>query len=750
MSHTHEEDPQKEREAERYERPIPSREYILQFLRDHTNAPVGEEFIAESLELGEEADRTALSRRLGAMERDGQLIRTRRDLLGLPERMDLVRGRVQAHPDGFGFLVPDEKDQKDLFLSPKEMRQVLHGDRVVARLAGYDKRGRPEGSIVRVVERGQHKVVGRLDEEDGIVFVVPDERRLNQNILVSPGEDGGARQGELVTVEIIHQPTKKRQPTGRVIEIVGEHRTPEVEMELVLRKHGIPHDWPEEVLGEAGQVPQTVDAEAIGSREDLRALPLVTIDGADAQDFDDAVFAERAGDGYRLIVAIADVSHYVRPFSPLDKEGYHRGNSTYFPKRVVPMLPESLSNGICSLNPGVDRLTLACEMHIDRSGKVDQYRFFEGVMHSHARLTYSEVAAMMEDGDQAVREQYAHLLPQLETLYELYRTLHHARVERGAIEFEGLETEVLFGENNQIEMIVPYERRDAHRLIEECMLAANESAARLFVDNEEPALFRVHEPPAEEKLENLRDFLKTVGLDLEQTDPVTPKAFCKVLERARERADAHLIETIMLRSMKQAQYRPDPLGHFGLSYDHYTHFTSPIRRYPDLVVHRRIKDLLAGRRVKADKKEAFKENLAAIGEHTSGTERRSELAEREVVDWLKCQYMQDHLGEEYDAVIAGVTGFGVFAELSKVYVEGLVHITNLEDDYYHFDPVHHLLRGERTGRIYQLGDPIRVKVVRVDVDDLKIDLSLIKSPDEMGARKQDGQPEAAESPVSEG
>ncbi|MEF8793831.1 ribonuclease R [Thiohalorhabdus sp.] len=739
------EDPYQDREAERYEKPIPSREYILNFLRESTSAPVSEEFLAESLELTEDEEKTGLNRRLRAMERDGQVIRTRRNLYGLPERMDLVKGKVKAHPDGFGFLLPEDKEQKDLFLSPREMRQVLNGDKVVARVSGYDKRGRPEGTIVRVVERGQEKVVGRLEEEDGVYFVVPDESRVTQNILVPPGEDGGASKGEYVTAQIIHQPTPKRQPTGRVIEILGGQLTTEVETEIVLRKHEIPHDWPDEVVGEAEAKSQSVAPEDIGDREDLRALPLVTIDGADAKDFDDAVFAEKAGDGFRLIVAIADVSTYVTPNSPLDKEGYHRGNSTYLPNRVVPMLPEALSNGICSLNPAVDRLTLACEMHIDSQGQVDQYRFFEAVMHSHARLTYTEVAAMMEDQDAETRTRYEHILPQLETLYELYGVLHKARVERGAIEFEGLDTEILFGENNQIEMIVPYQRRDAHRLIEECMLAANESAARLFVENDEPSLFRVHEPPTAEKLENLQDFLKTIGLAEQLEDPPTPQSFSQVLRQARQRPDAHLVETVMLRSMQQAQYRPEPLGHFGLAYDYYTHFTSPIRRYPDLVVHRRIKDLLAGRRVKEGKKDDFKANLGAIGEHTSTTERRSELAERELVDWLKCQYMQDHLGEEYDGVIAGVTGFGVFAELSPIHIEGLIHITNLDDDYYHFDSVHHLLRGERSGQVFQLGDPIRAKVARVDVDALKIDLALVKNPDEMGAHRG----ESAEAPAQE-
>ncbi len=730
------EDPYADREAARYEKPIPSREFILLYLRDQTNSPVTETAIAEGLDLEDEDSREALHRRLRAMERDGQLIRTRRNLYGLPERMDLVRGVVSAHADGFGFLIPDTSQQEDLFLSPREMRQVLHGDRVVARIAGYDRRGRPEGAIVRIVERGQHRMVGQLDEEDGIFFLVPDEWRIHQNVLIAPGEEGGARKGEFVTVEILRQPDKKRQPTGRVIEIIGSQLTTEVEMGIVLRKHGIPHEWPREVLAAADGMPRSVAPDALGNREDLRALPLVTIDGADAKDFDDAVFAERVGDGFRLIVAIADVSHYVEPNTALDKEAYRRGNSTYFPSGVVPMLPKALSNGICSLNPGVDRLTLACEMHIDRHGQVDQYRFFEGVMHSHARLTYAEVAAMMEDEDPDTRAQYEGLLPRLGTLYELYHVLHRARLERGAIEFEGLETEVLFGENNQIEMIVPYQRRDAHRLIEECMLAANQSAARLFVANEEPVLFRVHEPPPEDKLENLRGFLQTLGLAQDLADPPTPESFSRVLQKARERRDTHLIETVMLRSMQQAHYWPEPLGHFGLSYDYYTHFTSPIRRYPDLVVHRRIKDVLAGRRVKAAKKEAFKSNLAEIGQHTSTTERRSEYAEREMVDWLKCQYMQGRVGEEFEGVIAGVTGFGIFVELAEAYVEGLVHITNLGDDYYHFDPVHHLLRGERTGRVFQLGNAVRVRVTQVDVHELKIDLALVRAPDEMGAHHQ--------------
>lgn len=731
-----EEDPFHEREAERYENPIPSREYILQHLRDNTDAPVTEEEIAEGLGLADEENRIALNRRVRAMERDGQLIRTRKDRYGLPERMDLKRGKVQAHPDGFGFLKPEDKSESDLFLSPKEMRQLMHGDQVVARVSGVDKRGRSEGSVVRIVERGQTRVVGQLQEADNIYYVVPDERRLNRNIQVPPGEEGGARPGEMVTVEIIHYPSGNREPTGRVVEIVGgPHLDPELQAELTLRKHGIPHTWPEEVIAEAERIPDTVDPGELGSREDLRALPLVTIDGADAQDFDDAVFAERVGEGFRLIVAIADVSAYVTPNSHLDKEAYHRGNSTYFPNRVVPMLPERLSNGICSLNPGVDRLTLACEMHISPQGEVEQYRFFEAVMHSHARLTYSEVAAMMEDHDEAVRAQYPEIVPHLGTLYDLFHVLHSARVARGAIEFDSLETEIQFGENNQIEMIVPYERRQAHRLIEECMLAANESAARLFVDAEEPALFRDHDPPADDKLENLQSFLKTLGLELRESDPPTPKAFCEAMEKARQRPDAHLIETVMLRSMKQAIYHPDNRGHFGLAYDYYTHFTSPIRRYPDLVVHRRIKDLLAGRRVKSAMKQALKDNLEAIGAHCSETERRSELAERDVVDWLKCQYMQNRLGEAFEGVIASVTGFGIFVELSEVYVEGLIHITNLGDDYYHFDPVHHRLTGEHNGRIFQLGDPVRAQVAKVDVDNVKIDLSLVKAPDEVRAER---------------
>ncbi len=729
------EDPYRAREAQRYEHPIPSREYILEFLRNETSAPVTEAYIATCLELSEN-QQEALNRRIRAMERDGQLVRTRKNRVGLPERMNLVRGRVLAHPEGYGFLQPDEPGRRDLLLSPREMRQVMHMDRVVGRLSGVDKRGRPEGAIVRIVERGQHRIVGRFHLEDGISFVAPEEKRIHQNIFIPPGEEGGARTGEIVMVEVTRQPDLHREPTGRIIEIIGSGPiTPDLEVEIVLRKHGIPHEWPKEVLEEAEQVPQTLDSEGLKNREDLRTLPLITIDGSDARDFDDAVFAERIGEGFRLIVAIADVSYYVARDSHLDKEAYRRGNSTYFPNRVVPMLPEALSNGICSLNPGVDRFVLACEMHIDNQGEVEQYRFFEAVMHSHARLTYHQVAAMMEDGDETVRSEFAALVPHLEILYALYRYLHHARVQRGALEFEGVETKVVFGEDNRIETIVPYERREAHRLIEECMLAANESAAQLFDKLKEPVLYRVHEPPSEEKLDKLRDFLKAVGLDLGHEDPPSPKAFCRVLEQARMRRDAHLLEFIMLRSLKQAHYNPENKGHFGLSYPSYTHFTSPIRRYPDLVVHRRIKDLLSGRRVKEEAKAAFRNNLAKIGEHTSTTERQSEDAEREVIDWMKCQYMQDHLGESYEGIISGVTGFGIFVELAGVYTEGLVHVSNLEDDYYHFDPVHHKLQGERTHRVYQLADPVQVQVTRVDIEELKIDLALIKAPDEIGQSK---------------
>ncbi len=713
-------DPYAEREAQKYENPIPSREFIMALLEKRGKLMTRDQ-IAEALGLESEEQLEALRRRLRAMERDGQVIRNRKGGYGLVSKMDLICGRVVGHPDGFGFLVPDDGGE-DLFLSAREMRSVFHGDRVMARVAGIDRRGRREGNIVEVLERNTHTVVGRYFVEGGVGFVVPDNKHLAQDILVAKGEEMGAKNGQIVTVEIIEQPTKRTRPLGRIVEVLGEHMAPGMEIEIAIRSHDLPRGWPPQVEREVAVFDEEVPEEAKRGREDLRNLPLVTIDGEDARDFDDAVFCRPHGKGWKLLVAIADVSSYVTPGMALDDEARERGTSVYFPERVIPMLPEVLSNGLCSLNPHVDRLCMVCELSFDAEGEVTDYRFFEGVMRSHARLTYTEVAAMLVDGDEAVRSRYSELVPHLEQLHALFHALRKQRERRGAMDFITTETRIVFGPERKIEQIVPLERNEAHMLIEECMVAANVAAADFLLKHRIPALFRVHEGPAAEKLEALREFLRELGLQLRGGDKPKAKHFAELLEQIKDRPDAHLIQTVLLRSMRQAIYTPDNEGHFGLAFDAYTHFTSPIRRYPDLMVHRAIRHLLAGRKVR--EWSWSHEEMVLLGDHCSMTERRADEATRDAVDWLKCEYMMDRVGDVCDGVISAVTGFGLFVELEQVYVEGLVHITALGNDYFHFDPAKHRLTGEHTRKSYRLGDRIRVRVVRVDLDERKIDFEL--------------------------
>ena len=716
-------DPHAAREAQKYSQPIASREYIMELLKEQ-GVPLNRHQIGQALDLRSDGDKEALRRRLRAMERDGQLIRNRRGGYGLVEKMDLVRGRVVAHPNGFGFVIPDEGGE-DLFMAPKEMQAVMHGDRVVAQVTGIDRRGRREGAVVEVLERAHQQVVGRYYNEQGVGYVVPDHKRILQDVLIPADQVYGAEHGQIVTAELLEQPTRHRQPIGRVVEILGDHMDPGMEIDIAIRAHELPQDWSplveEEIAGLTDQVPE--DAKA--GREDLRELPLVTIDGEDAKDFDDAVFCEPSGDGWRLVVAIADVSHYVRPGTALDAEAQNRGNSVYFPGRVVPMLPEILSNGLCSLNPQVDRLCMACEMQLDGEGRLRDYRFLNGLLRSHARLTYNEVAAMVVDAEETVRERYRHVLPHVEALHRLFRVLHERRQERGAIDFETTETQIVFGEGKKIEEIVPVERNDAHRLIEECMLLANTAAADKLEKTRIHALFRVHEGPTAEKLADLREFLGAVGLSLGGGDEPQAADYARLLEQARERTDFHLIQTVMLRSLSQAVYAPENKGHFGLAFDAYAHFTSPIRRYPDLVVHRALRHLLTG--APAGEFDYGHEEMAAIGEHCSMTERRADDATRDAENWLKCEYMQDKVGEVFDGIVTGVAGFGLFVELTGIYVEGMIHVTALSNDYYHFDPAHHRLTGERTGRVYRLGDKVRVQVTRVDLDERKIDFVEVES-----------------------
>ncbi len=713
-------DPYFPREKEKYGRAVPSREFIMQYLEER-GMPLTAEELGNEWQADDDWEMDSIGRRLKAMERDGQLIRNRRGGYGSVSKMDLIKGRVIGHPEGYGFLVPDEGGE-DLYISPRRMRQLLHGDRAVMRVAGIDRRGRREGALVEVLERNTRQAVGRFLQESGIGFVVPDNKRINQDILVPVGSEGGAKSGQIVIVEIIEQPSKYSRPIGRVKEVLGDHMAPGMEVQIAIASHAIPTEWPAALLVEIRHFGAEVPEFARQDRVDLRGLPLVTIDGITARDFDDAVYCERRGKHWCLLVAIADVSWYVRLQTNLDGEAQRRGNSVYFPDQVIPMLPEVLSNGLCSLNPQVDRLCMVCEMTISTDGNIIRSRFLEAVMRSRARLTYDAVAAMLVERDERIRAQFAELLPHLEELYELYQVLHDARERRGAIDFETQETVIEYGPERKIERIVPTSRNDAHRLIEECMIVANVAAARFLQRHRMPCLYRVHEGPTSEKLEKLRGFLGELGLGLGGGDKPSAKDYAVLLERVRERPDFHLIQTVMLRSLAQAVYNPDNLGHFGLALEAYAHFTSPIRRYPDLLVHRAIRHVLGGG--KAKDFTYSNPDMVSLGEQCSMTERRADEATRDAVEWLKCEFMSDKVGETFDGIVTAVTSFGLFVELREVYVEGLVHVTALHNDYYHFDPVGHRLRGERSGQIYRLGDALRVRVMRVDLDERKIDFEL--------------------------
>jgi ribonuclease R len=726
-------DPHYEREAGKYENPLPSREYVLTTLTER-GVPLAFESLAELLDIREhEVD--AFQRRLGAMQRDGQIMQNRRGDYLIPDKADLIRGRVEGHPDGYGFLVRDAEGP-DLFLGPKEMDKALHGDRVMARIVGMDRRGRPEGKIVEVLERANHRVVGRVHNEHGVLFLVAENRRISQDILIAPGAKPKAVAGQVVVVEIIEQPSKHAQPIGKVVEVLGNYADPGMEIEIALRKHELPFEFSREGLAEAKKLPDAVRKGDWkwegGIREDIRSLPLVTIDGETAKDFDDAVFCERQGKdgkgGFRLVVAIADVSHYVQAERALDRDAYERGNSVYFPRRVIPMLPEKISNGLCSLNPQVERLCMVCDMAIAANGVIKRYRFYPAVMYSHARLTYNEVAEVLYEEKSAAAERRAELLPHLRNLDALYRVLVKARWARGAIDFETVETQMVFDDQGKIERIIPVSRNDAHRIIEECMLAANVCASDFLHENEHAALYRVHEGPTPEKLEKLREFLKEFGLQLSGGDEPHAKDYAKLLEKVKGRPDMQLLQTVMLRSLKQAVYSPENVGHFGLAYESYTHFTSPIRRYPDLVIHRAIKAVLQGEKYRPG-------NWEEIGIHCSQTERRADDATRDVESWLKCYYMKERIGEEFAGSVSAVTSFGIFVALDDVFVEGLVHISDLGSDYFHYDDAKHQLVGERSGKRFRLADRVRVQLVRVDMESSKIDFRLAEEEGGKGRRR---------------
>ena len=718
-------DPHAKREASQYEVPLPSRELVLQLLADQ-GIPLSVEQVCTLLDIGAE-EQDNFNKRLNAMEREGQIMRNRKGALCLAEKIHAITGTVQGHPDGFGFLVPDDKTKHpdDLFLGPREMAQVMHGDRAMVRMSGLDRKGRPEGKVVEVLERGTKTLVGRVIQGQGVTIVAAEDKRINQDILIPYHLDMGAKPGQVVMVELTEQPSSGAHPMGKVVQILGNYADSGMEIEIALRKHKLPHEFTPAAINQAESIPKLVQATDYKGRIDLRELPLITIDGETARDFDDAVYAEpmhaeKVGVAWRLVVAIADVSFYVKPDDALDKEAFERGNSVYFPRRVIPMLPEALSNGLCSLNPDVERLCMICDMQIDAAGIVQKYQFYPSVMRSKARMTYTKVAEMLENPQGELAKEYANIMPHVQNLYSLFKLMLNQREKRGAIEFESTETQMIFDDNGKIEKIIPVQRNDAHKLIEECMLAANVCAADFLKTHEHAALYRIHEGPTPEKLEALRTFMAEVGFGVTGGDKPHAKDYGKLMNLIKMRPDAQLLQTVLLRSMQQAVYSPDNVGHFGLAYEAYAHFTSPIRRYPDLLIHRAIKAVINGEKYKA-------KDWNNLGVHCSMTERRADEATRDVNNWLKCYYMQDKIGEVYEGTIAGVTAFGVFVALDGVYVEGLVHVTELGNDYFNYDKARHEMLGERTGARFRLGDRLTVKVARVDLETSKIDFTLASS-----------------------
>ncbi|GLS83301.1 ribonuclease R [Paraferrimonas haliotis] len=725
-------DPHFDREQQKYQNPIPSREFILDLLRSQS-APMNREQIGISLALTDEEQWEGLRRRLRAMERDGQLIFTRAKSYALPERMDMIIGTVLGHKDGFGFLRPEE-DGQDLFISNRCMAKYFHGDKVMAQPIGHDKRGRQEVRLVRLLEPRKAAIVGRYHTQGSIAFITPQDKRIPQDIIIEKGAANGANPGDICVVEIRERPTHFMAAKGEVVEVLGQQNAPGMEIDIALRNFDLPHQWNTRIDRQLRKLGDEVSETDKGNRQDLRHLPFVTIDGSDARDFDDAVYAEKKRSGWRLWVAIADVSHYVKKGSALDEEAIARGNSVYFPSQVIPMLPEKLSNGLCSLKPKVDRLAMVCEMTITAQGKLSGFKFYPAVIHSHARLIYEQVAQALTEG--STNQDLQAVLPHLHVLQDLYLALVTAREERGAIAFETEETQFIFNDERKIEAIVPRSRNQAHKIIEECMIVANVAAARFVKRHKAETLYRVHQPPSETKLSSFREFVNERGLNLGGGEEPTPADYSELLERIKGRDDAELIQIMLLRSMSQAIYSADNDGHFGLALEQYAHFTSPIRRYPDLQLHRTIR-YLVNREAAQKAGKALTENwtrdggylyqieeLDELGLQCSTTERRADDATREVSDWLKCEYMQAHIGDEFEAVIASVTSFGFFARLKGLFIDGLVHVSSLANDYYRFDSGRQMLVGESQARSYRIGDTVSVKIAAVNLDDKQIDMVL--------------------------
>ncbi|HFA6888203.1 TPA: ribonuclease R, partial [Neisseria gonorrhoeae] len=702
---------------------MPSREWIIELL-ERKGVPSKIESLARELSITED-EYVFFERRLKAMARDGQVLINRRGAVCAADKLDLVKCRVEAHKDGFGFAVPlMPMDEGDFVLYERQMRGVMHGDTVTVRPAGIDRRGRREGTVLDIVERAQSKVVGRFYMDRGVAILEPEDKRLNQSIVLEA--DGVARfkpeSGQVIVGKIEVYPEQNRPAVAKIIEVLGDYADSGMEIEIAVRKHHLPHRFSEACAKAAKKIPDHVRKSDLKGRADLCDLPLVTIDGETARDFDDAVFAEKIGRNYRLVVAIADVSHYVGPDDAIDTDAQERSTSVYFPRRVIPMLPENLSNGICSLNPDVERLCMVCDMTVTYAGNVKEYQFYPAVMRSHARLTYNQVWEWLSDG-------IGHpFKTQIDTLYKLFKILQKKRLARGAVEFESVETQMIFDDNGKIEKIVPVVRNDAHKLIEECMLAANVCAADFLLKNKHTALFRNHLGPTPEKLATLREQLGLLGLQLGGGDNPSPKDYAALAEQFKGRPDAELLQVMMLRSMQQAVYEPHCEGHFGLAYEAYAHFTSPIRRYPDLTVHRAIKAVLNRKTYTPNK------SWQALGVHTSFCERRADDAGRDVENWLKTYYMRDKVGEIFEGKISGVANFGIFVTLDDIHIDGLVHISDLGEDYFNFRPEIMAIEGERSGIRFNMGDRVAVRVARADLDDGKIDFVLIAG--ESGRRRK--------------
>ncbi|TCT18799.1 RNAse R [Melghiribacillus thermohalophilus] len=701
---------------------------VFNFFKENSSRPLSVHEMEEALELYDADDFTLLVKALNELEQEGELVRTRKNRYGLPERMNLIRGNIQVHSKGFAFLIPDQEGQDDIFIHQNDLNSAMNGDKVLVRIEsrGKDKL-KPEGTVIRILERNVEKIVGTYEDNGHFGFVIADDKRIPNDIFIPKKAANGAVDGHKVIAKITKYPEGRMSAEGEVLEILGHKNDPGIDILAIIHKHGIKPDFPVEVLQHANRVPEEADEEEISRRRDLRDEIIITIDGADAKDLDDAVTVKRLDNGnYKLGVHIADVSHYVTENSPIDKEAFERGTSVYLTDRVVPMIPHRLSNGICSLNPRVNRLTLSCEMEINPKGEVVQHEIFDSVIKTKERMTYKDVNRILVDKDQELQERYADIVPMLEDMEELAAILRQKRMNRGAIDFDFKEAKILVNDQGQAIDIVLRERSVAEKLIEEFMLAANETVAEHFHWMQVPFMYRVHEDPDPMKLQHFFEFITNFGYTVKGTaNEVHPKALQGLLEKIKGTKEDMVISTLMLRSMQHARYDDRSLGHFGLAAEFYTHFTSPIRRYPDLIVHRLIRTYILKGKLDTKTREHWKEKLPEIARHTSEMERRAEEAERETDDLKKAEYMQSKIGEEFDGVISSVTNFGMFVELPNT-VEGLVHVSYLTDDYYHFDERHYALIGERTGNIYRIGDEVRVRVVNVNLDERVIDFELVK------------------------